>query len=123
MLFDVVSLFTKVPADLAVAVAVAVASRRLSSDNTSPCEPIYLPRSLSALSSFALISVLTYVFVFFIRGTAMGSQVSVSVPFFGRKSLGFILCLPCWKRYVYDVCTVVLTDRTQYLQKQHSVDS
>ena len=118
--FDVVSLFTKVPVELAL----DVANRRLSSDDTLPsCSNLSVQELLCLLEFCLKATYLCFRGRFFKQtyGTAMGSPVSVSIANLvmedveERALASYDIQLPFWKRYVDDVFTVVCVDRVQHL--------
>ena len=118
--FDVVSLFTNVPVQLAV----DVARRRLEADTSLASRTSLSTQELVQLLEFSLNA--TYL-CFRGRvyrqtyGTAMGSPVSVSVANLVMEDVEeralstFDVHLPFWKRYVDDTCTAVPGDRVQDL--------
>ena len=126
MSFDV-SLFTKIPVKLALAV---FASYRLSSDDSLPSRTNL---SVQELLEFSLnATYLCFHGRFFKQtyGTTMGSPVSLSVATFvmedveERALASYDVQLPFWKRYVDDICTVVPIDRAQHLlQHLNTIES
>ena len=113
MLFDVVSLFTKVPIELAI----YVARERLQEDNTLDDRTALSINDIIQLLEFCLKA--TY-FSFRgqyyqqIFGTAMGSLMSVIVAYMvmeniEQRALTSFLHPPIfWKRYVDDTCVALL---------------
>ena len=110
--FDVVSLFTNVPAHLAT----EVARRRLETDSTLQARTNLSIEKLLQLLEFCLqATFLSFRGRVFRQtfGTAMGSPVSVSVANLvmedveERALASFDIQLPFWKRYVDDTCTAV----------------
>lgn len=118
--FDVVSLFTNVPVELAV----KVARRRLELDSTLGLRTNLTTDELVQLLTFCLGTtylsfrgrVLQQKF-----GTAMGSPVSVSAANLVMEDVEeralstFDTSLPFWKRYVDDTCTAVPADKVESL--------
>ena len=127
--FDVVSLFTNVPRDLAI----SVAARRLQSDDTL--------QDRSNLSVHNILSLLTIcldaTFLSFrgqyyqqIKGTAMGSPVSVTVANMvvedeEQRALATFISPPqFWKRYVDDTFTVIPEEMVSAFHEHlNSIDS
>ena len=118
--FDVVSLFTNVPVNLAI----DVAQQRLLADDT-----LELRTNLSVLELIRLLEFCLNATYMTFRGqvfqqtygTAMGSPVSVSVANIvmedveERALASYEIQLPFWKRYVDDICTAVPKQRVQHL--------
>ena len=118
--FDVVSLFTNVPVNLAI----DVARRRLQADDSLPSRTNLNVLEMTQLLEFCLSATyLSFRGQIFqqIYGTAMGSPVSVSVANIvledveERALASYEIQLPFWKRYVDDICTVVPKQRVQHL--------
>ena len=116
--FDVVSLFTNVPVDLAL----AVARRRLQEDSAlSDCTCLSVKEMMELLefclsTTFLGFHGMVYRQTF---GTAMGSPVSVTVANLvmedvEQRALATTDMHPrFWKRYVDDTCTVLPADNVQ----------
>ena len=116
MSFDIVSLFTKVPVDLAL----QIARVRLENDDTLDTRT-----GLSVASIMSLLSLCLNATYFSFRdvlykqvfGTAMGSPVSVAVANLvmedieSRALSSFPSPPVFWKRYVDDVCCAVGSDK------------
>ena len=128
--FDVVSLFTKVPVELALDVTNRERDGKVSSDChlTIPCHHVRTCQSKSYSAFLSFVSKLHTTYLcfqgrFFKRtyGTAMGSPVSVSIANLvmedveERALASYDIQLPFWKQYVDDVFTVVCVDRVQHL--------
>ena len=118
--FDVVSLFTKVPINLAR----DVAQRRLQDDSTLQSRTNLSVQELIQLLEFCLSATyLSFRGRIFKQsfGTAMGSPVSVVVANLvmedvEERALGSFDVQPLfWKRYVDDVCTAVPSHMVQHL--------
>ena len=113
--FDVVSLFTNVPTDLAV----RVAKEKLEQDDTLH-EHTYLDLD-NIISLLELCLNATYLqfqqnVYQQIQGTAMGSPVSVTVAILvmeERALESFHTPILFWKRYVDDTCTAILPELLQ----------
>ena len=112
--FDVVSLFTKIPVDLAV----SVAHSRLMDDPTLEDQTLLSPDEISSLLSFCLnATYFTFRGTFFeqVSGTAMGSLISVVktnlvMKDVEQKALSSLRSrLPLWKRYVDDMSFVAMS--------------
>ena len=109
--FDVISLFTKIPIDLAL----EVARERLENDTTLDDRTILSVDDILSLLSLCLNA--TYfsfrgTFYKQVFGTAMGSPVSVVVAnlvmeHIEDKALSSFPSPTFWKRYIDDVCTAV----------------
>ena len=120
MSFDVVSLFTCVPVELAV----EIAKQRLSRDEDLPTRTSLTVQEVVRLLSFCLNATYLsfrgehYQQTF---GTAMGSPVSVTVANLvmevveGRALATTDIPLRFWKRYVDDTCTALPRSRCQEL--------
>ena len=118
--FDVVSLFTNVPVNLAI----DVAHRRLQADDSLPSRTNLSVTELTQLLEFCLnATYLSFRGQVFQQtyGTDMGSPVSVSVANIVMEDVeeralsSYGVQLPFWKRYVDDICTVVPKQRVQHL--------
>ena len=118
--FDVVSLFTNVPVNLAI----DVAHRRLRANDSLPSRTNLSVVELIQLLEFCLnATYLSFRGQVFQQtyGTAMGSPVSVSVANIVMEDVeeralsSYEIQLPFWKRYVDDICTVVPKQRVQHL--------
>ena len=116
--FDVVSLFTNVPTDLAV----RVAKEKLEQDDTLH-ERTYLDLD-NIISLLELCLNATYLqfqqnVYQQIQGTAMGSPVSVTVANLVMEDIeersleSFHTAILFWKRYVDDTCTAILPELLQ----------
>ena len=126
--FDVVSLFTRVPTSLAV----QVAKRRLESDTHFAERSSLTVTEMITLLKFCLdATYLTFRGSFYrqIHGTAMGSQVSVTVANlvmedFEQRALATFPNPPkFWKRYVDDTCcTLATSDIHRFHQHINSIE-
>ena len=115
MSFDVVSLFTNIPTDLAI----SVARRRLMTDDTLTDRTNLAIDSLVSLLEFCLnATFLTFRDTHYQQtfGTAMGSLISVSIANLvmeeiEEQALSTFEPVPqFWKRYVDDTLTALPTD-------------
>ena len=126
--FDVVSLFTNVPVDLAL----AVARRRLQGDSTLEERTCLKVEEVMELLEFCLSATFlgfrgsVYRQTF---GTAMGSPVSVTIANLvmedvEERALATADVRPqFWKRYVDDTCTALPASRVQeFLEHLNSVE-
>ena len=126
--FDVVSLFTNVPVDLAL----AVAQRRLQGDSTLEERTCLKVEEVMELLEFCLSATFlgfrgsVYRQTF---GTAMGSPVSVTIANLvmedvEERALATADVRPqFWKRYVDDTCTALPASRVQeFLEHLNSVE-
>ncbi len=117
--FDVVSLFTNIPVDLAC----QVTGTRLHSDE--PLEDrtmLSLDQILTLLRFCVNATYLAYRRNFCQQtfGTAMGSPVSVTVADLVMKERAlssFLSKLPFWKRYVDDTCTALRPEQLDAFHK------
>ena len=116
--FDVVSLFTKVPTDLAI----RVARQRLAEDPSLPERSALAPDEVISLLKFCLVATyLAYRGEVYqqVYGTAMGSPVSVTVANLvmedvEQRALNACAFPPAfWKRYVDDTFTVLPKGQVQ----------
>ena len=116
--FDVTSLFTNVPVDLAV----KIAGDRLTNDPSLADRSSLSPTEIQTLLSFCLnATYLAYRGEFFQQtfGTAMGSPVSVTVADLVMEDVEqralstYHSPPPFWKRYVDDTCTALPADQIQ----------
>ena len=111
------SLFTKVPVQLAL----SVANRRLSSDNTlSSRTNLSVSELLLCWSSASMqptcVSEVTSLNRYMGLQPVSVTVVNLVMEDVERRALTFYdIHLRFWKRYVDDVCTVVPTDRVQHL--------
>ena len=112
MSFDVVSLFTKVPVDLALQIAHA---RLLGDDTLDTRSGLSVAPIMSLLSLCLNATYFSYRGVFYkqVYGTAMGSPVSVVVANLVMEDIeswalsSFSPSPVFWKRYIDDVCCAV----------------
>ena len=127
MSFDVVSLFTKVPVDLALQIAHA---RLLDDDTLDTRSGLSVAAIMSLLSLCLNATYFSYQGVFYkqVYGTAMGSPVSVVVANLvmedieSRALSSFSPSPVFWKRYVDDVCCAVKEeDVIPFLQHINSI--
>ena len=125
--FAVFSLFTKVPTTLAV----RVASDRLKADPSLPERTALSPAEVTRLLTFCLgATYLCYRGEWYRQtfGTAMGSQVSVTVANLvledveERALASYPIQPPFWKRYVDDTLTALPRDNIkQFHQHVNSI--
>ena len=119
--FDVVSLFTSIPVDLAIQVATDV----LSNDETLQDRSTIPVDDIVDLLDFCLSTTnFKYNNTYYqqIFGTAMGSPVSavmanLVMEDLEKRALSTSIAQPCfWKRYVDDVCAAINSSLVQTLQ-------